>query len=191
MQKTHVAVARALVSSSVNYFSLLGLDVNFEIDKSLLTNNYRELQRQFHPDKFAHSSAMEKRISVQKSAQINDAFQTLKNPLKRAIYQLSLLGLELKDNETTMDPAFLMQQMELREALDQIKQHSDPFEHLEKMQTQVAQDFALGIQKISGLFYSTDQQSLQEIKNMIIKMQFLSKLQQQCDDLEEDLSNQF
>ncbi|MFK5985775.1 MAG: Fe-S protein assembly co-chaperone HscB [Pseudomonadota bacterium] len=183
--------------NSENYFQLLGLaesssssGLNFNIDKNLLTNNFRELQRQFHPDKFAHSSDIEKRISVQNSALINDAFQTLKNPLKRAIYQLSLLGVELKDNETTMDAAFLMQQMELREKLDTIKQLPEPADDLEKMQSMVAQELKTNTQQISQLFSSVEQQSLEEIKNTILKMQFLTKLQQQCDDLEEDLSNQ-
>jgi molecular chaperone HscB len=181
-----------------NYFQLLGLPVDFEIDRDVLTNNYRDLQRQFHPDKFANSSAMEKRLSVQNSAQINDAFQTLKNPLKRAIYQLSVLGLELKDNETTMDPLFLMQQMELREQLEQIEQQSDPYSALEKMQAGVLEKFNLHIKELTSLFAlaekqndSADKEILEEIRNIILKMQFLNKLQQECDDLEEDLSNQF
>ena len=181
-----------------NYFQLLALPTVFEIDRNALTNNYRDLQRQFHPDKFANSSDMEKRFSVQNSAQINDAFQTLKNPLKRAIYLLSLLGLELKDNETTMDPLFLMQQMELREQLEQIEQQSDPYSALEKMQTDVLEKFNLHINELVSLFDlaekhndSAANESLKEIRNIILKLQFLNKLQQQCDDLEEDLSNQF
>jgi len=173
-----------------NYFQLLGLPVDFEVNRSTLTNNYRELQRQFHPDKFAHSSDMEKRLSVQHSAQINDAFQTLKNPLKRAIYQLSLLGLELKDNETSMDPMFLMEQMDLREQLEHISTSPDPDIALDKMQTKIAGNLNSHIKNITALFNSGEENSLEEIKNNILKMQFLNKLQQQCDDLEEDLSNQ-
>ncbi|MFK5893686.1 MAG: Fe-S protein assembly co-chaperone HscB [Pseudomonadota bacterium] len=182
---------------SKNYFQLLGLTTDFEVDRDTLTTNYRDLQRQFHPDKFASRSDMEKRLSVQHSALINDAFQTLKNPLKRAIYHLSLLGLELKDHETTMDPLFLMQQMQLREQLEQVKEQPEPYPDLEKMQADVAKKLSLYIKDLITLFVSTNQKNdsvdheiLEKIKNIILKMQFLNKLQQQCEELEEDLSNQ-
>jgi molecular chaperone HscB len=162
-----------------------------------LINNYRELQRQFHPDKFANSSDMEKRLSVQHSAQINDAYQTLKIPLKRAIYQLSLLGLELKDNETAMDPMFLMEQMELREKLEQLTANPNADIALEKMQTEISKKINSHLKEISILFNfveenverNGEENYLENIKKNILKMQFLSKLEQQCDDLEEDLSN--
>jgi molecular chaperone HscB len=184
--------------ASKNYFQLLGLALNYTIDKKSLTDNYRKLQAQFHPDKFSTRSDMEKRLSVQRSSQINDAFQTLKNPLKRAIYLLSLLGQELKDNETTMDPIFLMEQMELREQLDAISQleqsdqKQDPTDALEKMQSQVRKTINALIKEISHLFTENEQQNnLESIKKVIIKMQFLYKFEQQCEDLEEDLQNNY
>ncbi|MCK5666727.1 MAG: hypothetical protein KAI17_24725, partial [Thiotrichaceae bacterium] len=61
-----------------NYFSLLGLPVSFVIDKNKLTSNYHDIQKSIHPDNFANATELERRLSVQKSAQINDALQTLK-----------------------------------------------------------------------------------------------------------------
>ena len=177
---------------STNHFELLGLTVNYEFDKKELTDNYRKLQAQFHPDNFSHSSDMEKRLSVQHSSQINDAYQTIKEPLRRAIYLLSLLGMELKNNETTIDSIFLMEQMELREKLDDISHQAYPLVALEVMSGEISKNINDSIKSISQLF-NTDKQhiNLDEIKNTIVKMQFLYKLQQQCEDLEEDLENQF
>jgi len=92
-----------------NYFKLLGLPVSFDINKELLNSNYHDIQKAVHPDNFANASDLERRLSVQKAAQINDALETLKNPLRRSIYLLSLYGIELTENDTSIDPAFLME----------------------------------------------------------------------------------
>ena len=70
------------------YFQLFDLPINFNIDKTTLSKRYRELQRTVHPDKFASASDQERRLAMQKSTQINEAFTTLKHPLKRAQYIL-------------------------------------------------------------------------------------------------------
>ena len=76
---------------SKDYFELFGLPVAFDIDSNDLAVRYRQLQRQFHPDRFASAPAAERRLSVQMTAQINAAFQTLKDPVARARYLLGLL----------------------------------------------------------------------------------------------------
>ena len=119
---------------SDNYFSLFDMPVQYSIDKMQLTNNYRRLQKSIHPDNYAHASDMDKRLSMQKSTQINDAYQILKNPLKRAIYLLELHDLKIKDNESTTDSEFLMQQMELREQLSKLRHKDDPKEALKQIQ---------------------------------------------------------
>lgn len=174
-----------------NYFKLLGLPIDYHVDLQQLNNNYLEVQRTVHPDNFANSSDLERRLSVQKAAQINDALQTLKNPLKRAIYMLSLSGVELKDNETAMDPEFLMQQMELREQLSGIKQQSDPFAALDKMLAEVDNTLKSFQQLLGDLFAISDSAALDKAKNTVLKMQFLSRLQEECLNLEEELSNEF
>ena len=106
------------METTQNFFELFGLPVSFEVDIQQLSERYRDLQRAVHPDKFANASDRERRLAVEKAAQINEAFQTLKSPMNRARYMLEIRGVDF-DNErdTHLDPMFLMEQMELREAL--------------------------------------------------------------------------
>lgn len=111
----------------MDHFELFGISRQFDLDVTALSTQFRELQRQFHPDKFATSSERDRLMAVQKAAQINDAFQVLKQPISRAEYLLSLKGVDIRNEQNTMqDPMFLMEQMELREALEEIESSSDP-----------------------------------------------------------------
>jgi len=73
-----------------NYFELFNLPEKFQIDSLKLQKNYRTIQKEIHPDRFATSTENEKTQSMIKSTQVNDAYQTLKSPTKRAKYILSL-----------------------------------------------------------------------------------------------------
>ena len=110
----------------MNYFQLFNIEATFDIDLQNLSSSYQALQKTVHPDKFAHASEQEQRIAVQKSAQINDAYQTLKNPLQRAEYILVQRGVDMPNEQNTFgDTGFLMRQMELREMLEEVKFASD------------------------------------------------------------------
>jgi len=177
--------------NSNTYYHLLGLEVDYEIDKKLLTANYRKLQRSIHPDNYANQSDRDKRLSVQKSSQINDAFQTLKDPLRRAIYQLSLLGVTLQDNATTSDAAFLMEQMESREQLEKVKTADNPDIEIEKLLQSVNQKINVEIAVLTRLFKTaseSDEQSITAVKNAILKLQFHTKLRSECELIEEELT---
>ncbi|ERM62147.1 cobalamin (5'-phosphate) synthase, partial [Vibrio mimicus CAIM 1883] len=105
----------------MNYFELFGLPIQFELDGSLLSSQFRTLQKRFHPDNFATASERDRLLAVQQAAQINDAYQTLKDPIRRAEYLLSLQGIEMNaEQQTLQDPMFLMEQMELREELESV-----------------------------------------------------------------------
>ncbi|MBU5881014.1 co-chaperone HscB [Vibrio cholerae O1] len=111
----------------MNYFELFGLPIQFELDGSLLSSQFRALQKRFHPDNFATASERDRLMAVQQAAQINDAYQTLKDPLRRAEYLLSLQGIEMNaEQQTLQDPMFLMEQMELREELESVTACADP-----------------------------------------------------------------
>ncbi|MCG6368628.1 co-chaperone HscB, partial [Vibrio fluvialis] len=111
----------------MNHFELFGLPSQFKLDGSLLSSQFRELQKRFHPDNFATGSERDRLMAVQKAAQINDAYQVLKNPISRAEYILAEQGVEIRGEQQTMqDPMFLMEQMELREELEEIADKSDP-----------------------------------------------------------------
>jgi molecular chaperone HscB len=96
-----------------NHFELFHLEPQFGLDLSKLDAAYREVQSKVHPDKFVQASDAEKRVAMQWSTRANEAYQTLKKPLKRATYLCELHGVDLQaESNTSMPAAFLMQQME-------------------------------------------------------------------------------
>ena len=112
-----------MIDFSRNYFELFGLAPAFAIDGARLEQAFRDLQAQVHPDRFAHATETEKRLSMQWATHINEAYQTLKNPITRARYLLSLHGVDTAEETNTVMPAdFLMAQMEWREAIQEARQ---------------------------------------------------------------------
>jgi molecular chaperone HscB len=109
-----------------NHFELFHLPQQFAVDLKALDQAYRDVQNQVHPDKFARSPDAEKRVAMQWATRANEAYQTLKSPLRRATYLCELHGVDLEtESNTAMAPAFLMQQMEWREALDDARAARD------------------------------------------------------------------
>lgn len=101
-----------------DYFSLFQFPQAFELDTAALSQRYVVLQQQYHPDKHATASEYERRLAMSMSSRINDGYATLKKPLARVIYLLSLHGHEaLAEDNTAMSGAFLETQMAWREAL--------------------------------------------------------------------------
>lgn len=101
-------------------FELFGLPQRFAQERSEIDARWKELQREAHPDRFAAQGAAAQRVALQWSVRINEAYQRLKDPLRRAAYLCELLGAPIEaENNTAMPPAFLMEQMEWREALDE------------------------------------------------------------------------
>lgn len=102
-----------------DYFSLFGLPARFDLDDEVLERAWREVAAQVHPDRFATASAVERRVAMQWAARANEAYRQLRDPLLRARYLCEQAGVDLQtESNTSMDPAFLMQQMEWREMLD-------------------------------------------------------------------------
>lgn len=107
---------------SQTHFELFGLPQTYALDRDKLDAAYRELQNAVHPDRFAAQPEAEQRVAMQWATQVNEAYQTLKHPVSRGVYLLKLQGIDALDaSNTTMAPAFLMQQMEWREAIDEAR----------------------------------------------------------------------
>ncbi|HMC14403.1 MAG TPA: Fe-S protein assembly co-chaperone HscB [Albitalea sp.] len=103
-------------------FELFGVPRRFEQDRAALDARWRALQAEVHPDRFAAEGAAAQRVAMQWAVRVNEAYQRLKDPLKRAAYLCELQGTEVDlQNNTAMPPQFLMQQMEWREALDEAR----------------------------------------------------------------------
>ena len=105
-----------------NDFDLFGMDRLFAQDRSALDARWRALQAEVHPDKFAADGAAAQRVAVQWAVRVNEAYQRLKDPLKRGAYLCELAGQPINaENNTAMPGSFLMQQMEWRESLDEAR----------------------------------------------------------------------
>jgi molecular chaperone HscB len=101
-------------------FDLFGLPERFEQDRGAIDTRWKELQREAHPDRFAAQGAAAQRVAMQWSVRINEAYQRLKEPGKRAAYLCELRGAPIDAEKNTAMPAqFLVEQMEWREALDE------------------------------------------------------------------------
>jgi molecular chaperone HscB len=109
-----------------NHFALFGLPKQFAVDGRALEDAYRRVQGQTHPDRFATATAAERRVAMQWAARANEAFQTLRSPLRRAEYLCELNGAPIEaESNTAMPGAFLAQQMRWREELDEARTAAD------------------------------------------------------------------
>jgi molecular chaperone HscB len=100
-------------------FTLLGLSRAFTLDRAQLDAAWKTLQGQVHPDRFAAQGAASQRVAMQWAVRVNEAYQRLKDPLKRAAYLCELAGAPVQsESNTAMPGSFLMQQMQWREALE-------------------------------------------------------------------------
>lgn len=168
-----------------NYYEFLGLPVSFDVDQARLAESYRELQKQLHPDRHSHQSDRDQRLAVQYTAYLNEALATLKSPLKRAQYLLSLQGIDtLCESRTRLDPMFLMEQMELRERAAEAVGHADPEAELEQLQAHVVSDLNQLQQGFSEAWKAGE---LEQAEDLVRKMQFSAKLQSDIETLEDRL----
>lgn len=168
----------------MNYFNLFDLPQAFDIDQSLLSRRFQELQRETHPDRFAHGTEQQKLQAVQVATTINQAYQALRKPLSRAEYLLSLHGIDIANEQQTMqDSAFLMQQLELREQLDILEAKGDEagLQSFMLILNQLEQDL---LQHISANLTAS---IWNEAACAVRKLRFVSRLRAQAEQLEETL----
>jgi molecular chaperone HscB len=176
------------VAPGKNHFELFGLPVTFDLDADDLASRYREMQRRVHPDKFANASDQDRRLSLQMTALINEAFQTLKDPVRRGRYLLSLHGVDLGDEtDTAMNPAFLMEQMELRENLDEARQADNPHKQLAELANRIEQRLQDGIDQFRRSLGEGTPEAVRKARNTVRELQFLEKMRQEIDNLKEEL----
>jgi len=171
-----------------NHFELFGLPVVFDVDLADLTTRYRSLQQQLHPDRHAGGSDAERRLALQLTANLNDAYQTLRDPVRRARYLLSLQDINTNDEtDTSMDPEFLMEQMELREALANLRRHEAPLTQLAGL----ADRSERLMSATTGRFrdaHARGPGGLAEARRAMREMQFLDKLRREISEREEELA---
>ncbi len=176
------------VALTQNHFELFSLPISFTVDLQQLSANFRALQQSVHPDRYANASAQEKRLSVQRAAQINEAHQVLKSPQRRARYIIELQGVVFDDQANpVMEPMFLMQQMELREALADVKSKADPESELDKILAALKTAKKDILDKLAEQLNTPATADLDKASLLMHELQFLDKLQSESEVIEEEL----
>lgn len=157
-----------------NPFELFGLEPNFLLDEQELSQKLRNMLQAVHPDRFASASDQEQLAAMQKTTQINDAYGVLKSPVRRAQALLQLkTGVDGTGEVTVKDPMFLMQQLELREELEDLSNKKD-MNGLLDFSEQIEAMEEKQIQSIDNLFQQPSLES-DKILSEIHKLQFLRK----------------
>ena len=171
-----------------SYFALFGLPEDYDIDPSKLAASFRELQAKYHPDRFVNSDEHVRRVAVQTTGLINEANETLKSARLRARYMLTLRGIDFDDEiDTTSDGAFLMHQMEMREALEDVVNANDPLARVDD----IAQDVEAQMDALKEDFVENfEAGNYVEAKEDVLKMKFFERLCQEVKTLTEKLEDE-
>lgn len=163
-----------------NDFELFGLTQKFSQDRAAIDTRWKEIQREAHPDKFAAHGIAAQRVAMQWSVRINQAYQRLKNPIKRASYLCELNGTAVNaENNTAMPAAFLMQQIEWREALDDAETAAD----IDKLMHE-ANEFERGqLLKIERSIDSQSnfQQAVEQVRSLMFVERFVLEIESRAD----------
>ena len=168
-----------------NPFKLFGIEPIFEIDETQLAATFRGLQRAVHPDRYANASDQERRWAIERAAAVNNAYQILRDPIKRASYLLSLQGITIEDRNTIVDPNFLIEQIELRERLEAALDSSDPIHEIATIKFDINKNFSSLFNELNKLLISKNKELLNRAVEIIQKLHFFERLIEESRILEE------
>lgn len=171
--------------SSNNYFEIFSVPEAFQLDLSNLTDQYRRLQAQVHPDRFAGGTEQDKLRAIQATSLLNEAYETLKNPQKRAAYLLALQDIDLSSvDQADLSPQLLMEQIELREALEDLPRDESALDALEQLRQRIGDRQQQCQQRFESALAAGE---LVQAKRSYYEMQYFAKLAAEVAAIEEDL----
>ena len=148
----------------------------------------RQLQSQYHPDRFINSAEQDKRLAMQITSYINEAYKILLDEQMRARYLLQLAGVAFdEEKDTTQDTDFLILQMALREQIDEVDKNSDPLAALDNLSANAAQQKK---QLIASFQRNYTGQEWEQAKEVVLKLQFFKRLQHQIASKQEALEDE-
>jgi len=170
-----------------NHFQLFGIEQTFHVDTAQLEDLFRALQAQVHPDRSAHLTDAEQRIAMQRSTLVNEAYQTLKSPIRRARYLLLLQGVDTQEETNTAMPFdFLMAQMEWREAVSDAARARD-VEALEQLEaTMKVNTRELETQLAVKI---DDEHDYEFAAGLVRKLRFMEKLAEEINSAYDELDS--
>lgn len=165
-----------------NHFELFQLPQAFELNLEQLDQAYREVQNRVHPDKFVNATEAEQRVAMQWSTQANEAYQVLKQTLRRARYLCELQGLDLGiESNTQMPGSFLMQQMEWREQFAEARANQDEAQML-ALEHEVRQHLKQLLANLHALFIAEAwQEIVAQVRMGLFLEKFLADIAAQLD----------
>jgi molecular chaperone HscB len=164
-------------------FTLFGLPQRMALDRSVLDGQWRALQATAHPDRFVSEGAAAQRVAMQWAVRINEAYARLKDPLKRAAYLCELRGVAIDaTSNTAMPPAFLMQQMAWREALDEAADAAA----VEALDEQVADEEAAMLQRLQQTLddHAEPQAAAAQVRALMFVARFREDIQRRLEALD-------
>ncbi|XP_044762729.1 iron-sulfur cluster co-chaperone protein HscB [Coccinella septempunctata] len=159
-----------------NYFKLLQHNEDFDIDLDILRDKYRHMQSLLHPDKFSNRSVEEKNISADFSSLVNNAYNVLQSPLKRAVHLLCLKGEKISEDERIDDPEFLMEIMELNEEVENASD-AEKLKELNSSNKKTTEKLELEISKYFK------EKNLSKVKHCIIKLRYYNSISAHINNL--------
>lgn len=177
----------SLPSLQSNDFELFSLPQSFAQERSAIDARWKELQREAHPDKFAAQGASAQRVAMQWSVRINEAYQRLKDPLKRAAYLCEMNGAPVNaENNTSMPPDFLMQQMKWRESLEEAASLADVYE----ITSELSDAKQALLQKCEALLDQAHDYpgAVAQVRSLMFLDRFASDVEKRLDELESQFS---
>jgi molecular chaperone HscB len=157
-------------------FALLGLPVAYDVDPAALEHAFFERSKAVHPDRFSGAPAAERVAALSRSRALNDAYQLLRKPVSRAEYLLARAGVTIGDNER-LDPAFLMEILELREELAEARA-AGALVRVEQLQGAMRARRAEALGALPQLFATGD---LAAIKQRLIVLRYIHRYLEECD----------
>ena len=174
-----------MIDLSRNHFELFGMPERFAVDPEVLERTYRALQTEVHPDRFATANDTERRLALQASARVNEAYRALKDPVDRAQYLLSLHGVDpFSGSDSALPYEFLERQLERREAASEAAEVRDA-EALVKLHEDV-RDEGAGLERDIAVMLDRDA-AWSAAPALVREMKFLDKLADDIDAMLGDL----
>ncbi len=167
------------IDLTTNYFELFQLPIGYCLKPSELECRYKALQRKVHPDRFVAADERQQLYAVQAASQVNSAYETLSNPLQRAIYMLELAGIDPVDHTVAMPMDFLAEQIELREQLTNASSTTSPATELSKLKTHAEACLNRLYDELNVQFENNDYSSA---IITVQKLQFFQKLYHEADE---------
>jgi molecular chaperone HscB len=169
-----------------DHFEVLGLPRSFRLDGKALEERHLELTRLLHPDRHAAGGAGARRLALEKSIAVNDAYRTLKDPVRRAVYLLQGRGVDLSEtgaHRQTVPQEVLLEVMELREELAEARAAKDGA-RIAALAKRVRADREAALEDLGRAF---DRDDVEEATRQVSKIRYTDRFLDEVAAYEDEL----